>query len=135
MPKLSFWEHRLAIFFCLPICANGRYMSFSGDAIGATAVEYFVINLGQSYADFAWSESTTIRLKAAWYGDTDDGLAFVDLSTFRYLPGGTVVLDDNEISVLIDPTFYQNAVGSLPRVATASVDFDVDGTVVISVTA
>jgi hypothetical protein len=118
--------------FCLPKDKNG-YIYYYGDGNG-TAAEYFSVNLGDAFADLAWSGSTMVNLRAGWYGFIDHGQANVTMYTQRLLSDGTYVYDQNMINFVVDPIAH-GAENCPPLVANASVSIGVGGKVTITVTA
>jgi hypothetical protein len=114
-----------------PYDRNAYIFCFS--SVGVSYIDEFVVTLGPAFRQCAWSGSTTVNLRAGWFGDTDHGLAVVTMSTYQFLPYGSAVEDDNEISFVIDPTAYRGA-SNPPRVATASVNVGAGGNVTITVT-
>jgi hypothetical protein len=107
--------------------SNDPYMSRTRDGRGATDREEFNVKLGKALADGKWNGSTTVQLRASWYG-RDDGQANATLSTKRVLPNGTAINDNNAISFGIDPALGDTIVAS------ATVTVGVGGTVTITVT-
>jgi PT repeat len=104
---------------------NDPYMSYTRDGRGATDSEEFNVKLGRAFADGKWSGSTTVLLRASWFG-RDHGQANATLSTKRVLPNGTTINDNNAISFVIDPALGDTTV------ANATVSIGVGGTVTIT---
>jgi hypothetical protein len=115
-------------YSCTP--ANGTYLTFTGDNSGAAGSENYTIALGRAWTDGKWSESTTVQLRAGWYGSTDKGKATMTMFTRRVLVNGTTINDNNVISLIVDP--HAAISGCAPQIGTATVVRGLDGKVNIT---
>jgi hypothetical protein len=103
-------------FSCTP--ANGTYLTFTGDNSGAAGSESYTIALGRAWTDGKWSGSTTVQLRAGWFGNTDKGKATMTMN------------DNNVISLIVDP--HAAISGCAPQIGTATVVRGLDGKVNIT---
>jgi hypothetical protein len=119
-----------------PDCSpkNATYLHARGDARGCNGgVENYLIYLGKAFADQKWNGSTTVLLAAGWT-NLPQGLAVINMSTWRYLANGTVFWDNNQISFYIEPAKRPTGQCSL-QIAVANVVRGTDGKVTVTVQA
>jgi hypothetical protein len=92
------------------------------------------VSLGKAFANGEWGGSTTIQLRAGWWGTSrvDFGKANLTLSTKRVFTNGTTIQDNNPTTFEIDPVAHGVSVCA-PIIRNATVDIAVGGVVTISV--
>jgi hypothetical protein len=113
---------------------NNTYLYYDGNKAGATNSEFFEVSLGKAFSNGQWSGSTTIQLRAGWWGGSliDYGTADITLSTKRVFNNGTSIPDNNPTTFGVDPVAVAVSTCA-PLVKTANVSIDVGGRVTITV--